>query len=117
MRRRHFVGLATGAAVGWAFAARAQPQGGMHRIGALMAVANDPVEQAVAANLVQGLSALDWHEGRNLRIDWRWVGAEPALFKRYAAELVSLRPDVLLGQGSPSVEALRARPVGSQSSS
>jgi putative tryptophan/tyrosine transport system substrate-binding protein len=105
--RRAFVGLAAGAAAGWPVAARAQLQGGMRRLGVLMAVADDPAEQAVAANLVQGLDALGWHEGGNLRIDWRWAGAEPALFERYAAELVSLRPDLLVGQGSPSVEALR----------
>jgi putative tryptophan/tyrosine transport system substrate-binding protein len=86
---------------------QAQAQGGVRRLGALMAVADDPAEQVVAANLVQGLGALGWHEGGNLRIDWRWAGAEPALFERYAAELVSLRPDLLVGQGSPSIEALR----------
>jgi len=88
-------------------AAQAQPQGGVRRLGVLMAVADDPAEQAVAAHLVQGLGALGWHEGSNLRIDWRWAGAEPALFERYAAKLVSLGPDLLVGQGSPSVEALR----------
>ena len=62
---------------------------------------------ALAAALTQGLIALDWREGGNLRLDWRWAGGDPALFERYTAELVTLRPDVLVAQGSPAVEAMR----------
>jgi hypothetical protein len=40
----------------------------------------DPVGQALATALVQGLGALDWHGGDNLRIEWRWAGGDPALF-------------------------------------
>ena len=56
---------------------------------------------------MQGLRALDWHEGDNLRIEWRWAGGVPALFQRYAGELVALHPDVILAQTSPAVVALR----------
>ena len=81
---------------------------GMHRLGVLMGnLADDPVGQTYAAALVKGLRGFDWQEGQNLRIDWRWTGGDPALFDRYAAELVALGPDVLLGQSSPSVVALR----------
>jgi putative ABC transport system substrate-binding protein len=55
--------------------------------------------------LVQGLGALNWHEGGNLRIDWRWAGGK--LYERYAAELIALNPEVLVVWGSPSVAALR----------
>jgi ABC-type uncharacterized transport system substrate-binding protein len=72
-------------------------------------LANDPEGQAYTASLMQGLRALDWHEGENLRVDWRWTGGAPALFDRYAAELVALGPDVLLAQASPSVVALRQK--------
>jgi ABC-type uncharacterized transport system substrate-binding protein len=79
-----------------------------HRLGVLMGnFADDPVGQTYVAALMQGLRALDWREGANLRIDWRWTGGDPALFNRYAAELVALKPDVLLAQASPSVVALR----------
>jgi putative tryptophan/tyrosine transport system substrate-binding protein len=89
--------------------AQAQPRDGPRRLGVLMGgpIANDPVGQAWAAALVQGLGALGWHEGGNLRTDWRWVGSDPALFERYAAELVALGPDLVLAEGSPSVAALR----------
>ena len=79
----------------------------MRRLGVLMGLrASDP-GAARAAALVQGLGALNWHEGGNLRIDWRWAGGDPALFERYAAELVALGPEVLVAHGSPSVAALR----------
>ena len=78
------------------------------RLGVLMGnLANDPVGQSYATSLLQGLRALGRQAGGNLRIDWRWTGGDPALFDRYAAELVALGPDVLLAQSSPSVVALR----------
>jgi putative ABC transport system substrate-binding protein len=80
----------------------------MRRIGVLMGnPSKDPVGQALATALMQGLRALDWHEGDNLRIEWRWAGGVPALFQRYAGELVALSPDVILAQTSPAVVALR----------
>jgi hypothetical protein len=83
---------------------------GPRRLGVLMGnLANDPVGQTYTASLMQGLRALDWHEGGNLRIDWRWAGGDPALFDRYATELVELGCDVLLAQSSPSVVALRRK--------
>ena len=78
------------------------------RLGVLMANSpNDPVAQTYVAALARGLAALDWREGGNLRIDWRWTGSDPALFERYAAELVASGPDALLAQGSPSVVAFK----------
>src|SRR5258705_13794369 len=72
------------------------------RLGVLMGnLADDPGGQAYAASLTQGLRALDWHEGGNLRIDWRWAGGDSALFDRYATELVELGCVVLLGQSCP----------------
>ena len=108
MSRRDFVGLAVGAAVGWPRAAQAQPQGGMRLLGVLMEYrASDPVGQARAAAFLQGLGALNWHEGGNLRIDWRWTGGDHALYARYAAELVALDPEALVAAGTLCVEALR----------
>jgi hypothetical protein len=74
----------------------------MRRLGVLMGNhSNDPVGQALAAALVQGLGALDWHRGDNLQIEWRWAGGDPALFQRYAAELVALSPEAILKPAPP----------------
>jgi putative ABC transport system substrate-binding protein len=84
------------------------PRNGIRRLGVLMANrANDAVAEAYIAALARGLRARDWREGGNLRIDWRWTGGDPALFDRYAAELVAFGPDLLLAQSSPSVVALK----------
>jgi putative ABC transport system substrate-binding protein len=81
---------------------------GPRRLSVLMGnLADDPVGQTYVASLMQGLRALGWQEGRNLRVDWRWAGGDTALFDRYAAELAALGPDVLLAQSSPAVIALR----------
>jgi putative tryptophan/tyrosine transport system substrate-binding protein len=105
MKRREFIALS--AATAWSFAAHAQ-RDRPRRLGVLMGNhANDPLGQALAAALLQGLDALDWHGGNNLQIEWRWAGGDPALFQRYAAELVALGPDAILAQTSPAVVALR----------
>jgi putative tryptophan/tyrosine transport system substrate-binding protein len=105
MKRREFIALLGGAAA-WPLAARAQQGERMRRMGVLIGVSG-PDGQARATALVQGLSALNWHEGSNLRIDWRWAGGDTTLYERYAAELVSLHPDVLLAQGSLPITLLR----------
>jgi putative ABC transport system substrate-binding protein len=79
----------------------------MRRIGVLMGGSNDPLGQARAAALAQGLGEFNWHDGGNLRIDWRWAGGNPALYEQYAAELIPLDPEVLVVWGSPGVAALR----------
>jgi ABC-type uncharacterized transport system substrate-binding protein len=104
MKRRQFITLLVAAA--WPVAAHAQQGERMRRIGVLIGVSGAD-GQARAAALAQGLGALNWHEGRNLRIDWRWAGGDTTLYERYAAELVSLRPDVLLAQGSLPITLLR----------
>src|SRR6516164_11335183 len=107
MRRRDFITLLGGAATTWPVAARAQQGEHLRRLGVLMGGSDDPLGQARAAALVQGLGALNWRHGGNLRIDWRWAGGDPALYGRYAAELIALDPEVLVAWGSPSVAALR----------
>jgi putative tryptophan/tyrosine transport system substrate-binding protein len=105
-RRAVLAGIAATLAPG----AQAQQREGKRRLGVLTGGnASQPEGQADAAALVQGLSAFGWHEDGNLRIDWRWAGSDPTLYERYAAELLSLGSEVLLGVGTPSVVALRRR--------
>jgi len=107
VKRREFITLLCGAATTWPLAVRAQQGAHLQRIGVLMGGPNDTLGQARAAALVQGLGEFNWHDGGNLRIDWRWAGGNPALYERYAAELIQLDPEVLVVWGSPSVAALR----------
>ena len=107
MRRRDLIKGIAGSTIAWPLAARAQQPERMPRVGILMGGSNDPLGQGRAAALVQGLGEFNWHDGDNLRIDWRWAGGNPALYERYAAELIALDPEVLVVWGSPGVGALR----------
>jgi putative ABC transport system substrate-binding protein len=48
---------------------------------------------------------LGWTDGRNLRIDYRWGAVNADNTRKYAAELATLAPDVILATGA-SVERL-----------
>lgn len=108
MRRRVFIQLLGSAAAAWPLAINAQQQGGMRRLGFLsVGTGSDAFSRDIVAAFSQGLGALGWKEGVNLAIDWRWLGADAALGERQAAELIALKPDVLLGGGNIGFEKLR----------
>ena len=107
VRRRDFIKV-IGTAVAWPLAAHAQQPEQVRRIGVLMSdPAEDPEGQARLTAFVQGLQQLGWTDGRDVRIDIRWGGADPDRYRRYAAELVSLAPDVILATTTPVVAALQ----------
>ena len=106
MTRRQFITLLGGAAA-WPLVARAQQGERMRRVGVLMAVANDPEGQARLTALKEGLQDLGWTDGRNIQIETRFGGGDAGRIRAQAAEFVALAPDVLVGQGTPVVLALR----------
>jgi putative tryptophan/tyrosine transport system substrate-binding protein len=106
MKRREFITLLGGAAAAWPLAARAQQAERTRRIGVLVAVADDPEGQARIAAFLQGLQQLGWADGRNLQIDTRWGAGDADRFRKYAAELVALAPDVILAAGGAVVPSL-----------
>ena len=107
MRRREFITL-LGGAVAWPIAARAQQPGRVRRIGVLMATAADDTQgQAWSAAFVQGLQQLGWEVGGNIQIDYRWGAGDTERFRKYAAELVALGPDLILGTAASIVAALQ----------
>ncbi len=107
MRRREFITLLGGAAA-WPVTARAQQGERMRRIGALMGYPeSDPEGQARVAAFRDGLQKLGWTEGRNIRMDIRWVTPDDAESRRrFAKELVALQPDLLLSHGTPNTATL-----------
>jgi putative ABC transport system substrate-binding protein len=105
MKRRHFITLLGGATT-WPLAARAQ-LARLHRVGVLMSLsAEDPESQTRLAAFVQGLQELGWMVGRNLRIDTRWGAGKAELYRKFAAELVALAPDVILAGGGITLQPL-----------
>jgi putative ABC transport system substrate-binding protein len=116
IRRRDFITLLGGAAALYPLAGRTQQSDRMRRVGVLMPFAADDSEvQARNAAFLQRLSELGWTVGRNLRIDYRWGAGDTDLFRKYAAELVALVPDVILAaSGStvpPLLQATRSVPI------
>jgi putative tryptophan/tyrosine transport system substrate-binding protein len=105
VRRREFITLLGGAAAAWPLAARAQQ--GERRIGVLMGVADDREGQARVTALKQGLQELGWTDGRNVQIKTRFAGADAGRIRTHVAELVALAPDVIVGQTTPVIRALR----------
>ena len=106
--RREFITLLGGAVAAWPLAAWAQQGEQMRRVGVLVNLAaNDPMGQARVAAFVQGLQAAGWSDGRNVRIDTRWAAADPGNYGKYAAELISLGPDVVLASTTAAVARLQ----------
>ena len=69
--------------------------------------AADPESTARVTAFAQGLQELGWTIGRNVQIDTRWAAADADLFRRYAAELAALAPDVILASSSPAIMSLQ----------
>jgi putative ABC transport system substrate-binding protein len=108
IQRRAFITLLGGAAATWPLAARAQQGEALRRIGVLMTTAADePNSQADLAAFAQGLQELGWSVGRNIRIEYRWGNGDLDLFRKYAAELVALKPDVVLATAGSVVGAFQ----------
>jgi putative ABC transport system substrate-binding protein len=107
MQRRQFVMLLSGAAATWPLTTRAQQQEGMRHIGMLTGITGEDVQTKVRiAAFLAELEKLGWTEGRNFRIDIRAGAGNLATTRKYAAELVALAPDVIVGSGSTPVAQL-----------
>jgi putative tryptophan/tyrosine transport system substrate-binding protein len=108
MKRRDFIRVLGGAVASWPLAAQAEQPSGMRSIGVLMSAAeDDPEGRAQLSGFTQGLAALSWNDGRNLRIEVRWGGGDVDRARIFAKELVALKPDVILAQGTPVTAALQ----------
>ena len=110
MRRRDFVTLIGGAAMGWPLPVRAQQQqpARIRRIGVLMnRASDDPEGQTGVAAFKQALQQFVRAGDPNLQFDVRWGADDIELERRYAAELVDLSPDIILASGTMSVGAMQ----------
>ena len=105
MKRREFITLLGGAA-SWPLAARAQQGERVRRIGWLTGIADDSMTQARLATFLETLQRLGWTEGQNVQVDRRWGGGDADRIRKYAAELATLNPDVLLATGAPATQQL-----------
>jgi putative ABC transport system substrate-binding protein len=107
MIRREFITLIGGAAT-WPLAARAQPVERVRRVGMFMDLAeNDREGQTRVAAFRDGMKALGWIEGRNVNYDYRWTAGNPPVMERYAAELLTLKPEIIMNGGLPTLAVMQ----------
>jgi putative ABC transport system substrate-binding protein len=124
MRRREFICLLGGAAAtARPLTARAQQAGRIPRVGALW---SGPENRSTASNgFDRGLRELGYVEGQNIAIERRYGGWTQERLYATAAELVGLKPDVIVAWSTtvalvakratssiPIVGAIMADPVG-----
>ena len=78
------------------------------RVGVLWHAANIEEETPYFQALSEGFRQLGYVDDRNIAIEHRFPDEKPELFTSMAAELVSLKPDVLVGVGSAAPYVKRA---------
>ncbi len=89
-------------------AADAQPPGKVYRIGVLSN--SPPTIPGVARNweaFRQGLSERGWIEGQNILIEHRFTEGRVKRLLSLAAELVSLKPDLIVTASTPAARAAK----------
>jgi len=116
MRRREFLGALTGTVAMLPRVTRAQQADGMRRIGIIVpANSTDLKFQIQVQAFEQELKKFGWMIGQNVQIETRWATANNNEIRRNAAELVALKPDVILAHGGstlgPLQEATRTIPI------
>src|SRR5262245_8482869 len=108
MRRREFLSILTGAVAMSAHVARAQQADRMRRIGIIVpASSTDMKFQSQVQAFEQELKKFGWMIGQNVQIETRWATANDNEIRKNAAELVALKPDVILAHGGSTVGPLQ----------
>jgi putative tryptophan/tyrosine transport system substrate-binding protein len=113
-RRREFLSVLAGA--GLSQGALAQQADGVRRIGIIVpANSTDMKFQIQVQAFEQELKKYGWMIGQNIQIETRWATDNLSEIRKSAAELVALKPDVILAHGGSTVgplqQATRTIPV------
>ena len=107
MNRRAFV-TGLGSVLVAPRAADAQQSERVRRIGVLMGYPEGDVQaRANVVALRVGLESLGWVEGRNVRCDYRWAGADAERAQTFARELVESKPDVIVSSTNQVTEIVQ----------
>jgi putative tryptophan/tyrosine transport system substrate-binding protein len=105
MERRAFMALISGALLGAPLATQAQQGGKVWRIGFLFYGSPGPSPELGAFR--QGLTEHGYIEGQDITIDYRFASGRVGRLPELAAELVRLKPDVIVTPGTPASQAAK----------
>jgi putative ABC transport system substrate-binding protein len=103
-KRREFITLLGGAAA-WPIAAHAQQRPKVWRVGCLFASSTSDIVVSYFEAFKTKLGELGYVEGQNLIVDVRRAEGNFSRLAALAADLVALRPDVILAVATPGVAA------------
>jgi putative ABC transport system substrate-binding protein len=106
-RRREFLVCLGAAGLALPSRARAQQGGRDRRIGLLIGLPEgDPEIPKHVSAFQEGLRALGWTDGQNVRIDYGLAG-DPQAIRSRAVELTSLGPELVVAHTTPATSAVR----------
>jgi putative ABC transport system substrate-binding protein len=100
LRRRDFITLLGGTVAVWPVLARAQSARNIPHIGILWHAANAQQEEPYFSAIIDGLRDVGYVDGSTVVLEHRFPNEQPDQFRKMAAELVALQPDVLVGIGA-----------------
>lgn len=104
MRRRDLIlTIATLLACRRAFG---QKTTGKRLIGVLMGATNDTEAAARGSILEDALRNLGWRADENILIEYRFAAGDPDLVRSHSADLVAIKPDAILGDGTSATVGL-----------
>jgi ABC-type uncharacterized transport system substrate-binding protein len=105
MKRRELL-IILGAAAAWPLGARAQQQAKVWRVG-FLAIPQRPaaLESSRYGAFARGMRELGYVAGDNLVIEYRFADGKAERLSNLVAELLELKPDVLVVAGTPAVRA------------
>ena len=109
MRRRKFITLLVGGAgASLRAAAWAQSAPLARRVGVLLPFdKNDPEANNRLKQFRLGMRDLDWIEGRNILIDFRFAGGNSESITKGVEQLIKAAPEVILSYSTPGLAAIR----------
>jgi putative ABC transport system substrate-binding protein len=106
VRRRIFLGTIAGGLLAAPLATEAQQPGKIFRVGFLTAYSRS-AEAPLFESFRQGMRELGYEEGRNIAYETRWAEGRLERLPGLAAEIVGLKPDVMLVANTPSALAAK----------
>src|SRR5262249_11275920 len=107
MNRRWFIASFSGAALALPPFALAQSR--VARVAVLLSRPPAQLPVPLWPAFIEGLRERGWEEGRNLEFQLRASGGVTDRYQQLAAELVALKPDVIIAAGSQATQATRQR--------